>query len=179
MKLRFKRTHWLRWLFFGVALTALLSCKSYLTYEGQEVAEEDRIEIKEGGPNKGALSTYDFSLSYVYERNKDGFTLSGKVTWSNHIIYNFRILEHFDLRVHFVDGSGKIIEGKGIVYSGHNMEIENLSFKKDFTLPAGAVAMVFSYSGRATEHGAAGNSDDQGGQTDWEFWKSPVSRRIF
>lgn len=179
MKLTFKKTHKIQWLFFIFALPVLLSCTSYLTYAGHEVAEEDRIEIKEGGPNKGALSTYDFSLGYVYERNRDGFTLSGKVAWSNHIIYNFRILEHFDLRVHFVDDSGKIIEGKGIVFSGHNMEIENLSFEKHFTLPAGAVAMVFSYSGRATEHGTAGNVDDQGGQTDWEFWKSPVRRRIF
>ena len=179
MKLIFKKHHRIQWPFFIVALSVLLSCTSYLTYEGHEVAKEDRIEIKEGGPNKGAMRTYDLILDYVYEQKKDGFTLSGKISWSRHIEYNFRTLEHFSLKVYFVDSFGKIIEGKDIVRSGHNVEIENLSFEKHLTLPAGAVAMVFSYSGRATEHGTAGNLNVQGGQTDWEFWKSPVRRKLF
>ncbi len=174
MKLTYKKTRRAQWLLLIVALSAFLSCTSYLTYAGHEVAEEDRIEIKEGGPNKGAMRTYDLTLDYVYEKNKDGFILSGKVSWAQHIEYNFRMLDHFYMRVYFVDSSGKIIEGKSIILSGHNMEIENMSFEKHFTLPVGAVAMVFSYSGRATEHGTAGNMNVQGGQTDWEFWKSPI-----
>ena len=179
MKRIFKKHHRIKWLFFIIALSVLLSCTSYLTYEGHEVAEEDRIEIKEGGPNKGAMRTYDLTLDYVYEQKKDGLTLSGKISWSRHIENNFRMLEHFYLRVYFVDSFGKIIEGKGIIHSGHNVEIENLSFEKHFTLPSGTVAMAFGYSGRATEYGTAGDRNVQGGQTDWEFWKSPVRRRLF
>ncbi|HIJ55369.1 MAG TPA: hypothetical protein HPQ03_04505 [Deltaproteobacteria bacterium] len=173
MKQTFKKTRRIRWLFLIVTLSAIFSCTSYFTYKGQEVAEADRIEIKEGGPYTGSWDTRDLSLDYVYEQKKDSFTLSGKVTFNKHIIYNFRLLDYFDLRVHFVDGSGKIIEGKGIVSSGHHVEIENLPFKKQFALPSGAVAMVFSYSGRASELG------DEAGRTDYEFWESPVRRRIF
>lgn len=179
MKPIFKKNHRIQWLFFIVVVSVLLSCTSYLTYEGREVAEEDRIEIKEGGPNKGAMQTYDLTLDYVYEQKKDGFTLSGKISWSKHIENNFRMLEHFYLSVYFVDSFGKIIKGKGIIHSGHNMEVENMSFEKHVTLPSGAVAMVFSYSGKASEHSTVGERNVQGGRTDWEFWKSPVRRKLF
>ena len=99
MKLTYKKTRRAQWLLLIVALSAFLSCTSYLTYAGHEVAEEDRIEIKEGGPNKGAMRTYDLTLDYVYEKNKDGFTLSGKVSWAQHIEYNFRMLDHFYMRI--------------------------------------------------------------------------------
>ena len=179
MKLMFKYVHLTRWLFLFIALTAVLACKSYLTYEGQEVAEEDRIEIKTGGPNEGAMRTNDLTFDYAYERNGDDFTLSGTISWANHLLYNFKTMEHFSLMLYFVDGSGKIIEEKNIVRSGHYVEIENLSFEKQFSLPAGAVAMVFGYSGKAVDGGSASSEGGRGEQIDWDFWKSPVQRRVF
>jgi len=176
MKLTFNKTHRIQWLFFIVAPFVFLSCTSYFTYEGYEVAEEDRIEIKEGGPNKGSWPTNDLTLDYTYKNHMDDFIISGKVSWAKHIEYNFRTLDHFFLRVYFVDAAGKIIAGKGVVYSGNNLEIENLSFEKQFVLPAGTVAMVFSYSGKVSEHGTGGDRNFQGGRTDWDFWKSPGRR---
>lgn len=173
MKLTFNWNHKIQWLFFIVIFSGLLSCMNYITYKGHEVAEEDRLPIHDGGPNHGFWQTNDLSVNYVYHKTANDIQLSGEISFAVHLMNSFSSLDSFHLRIYFLDGDGRIIEGKGIFYSGYKVSIENMEFNRRLSLPADTTAMVFSYTGTASDQ-----SGDEG-KLNYEFWKSPVSRRIF
>lgn len=166
-----------RTLFFIIPVLSLTACSGNpFTYEGHVVAEEDRIEIKEGGPHNGFWKTYDINVDYTYEKKTNALFFTGEISFNKHLMYNFRTLEHFYFRIYFVDEEGKILDGKGLVYSGYRVPLGPLSFQKELPLPDDSVAMVFSYTGSADEQGGGIDSEIDG-RTDWDFWRSPIRRR--
>ena len=103
----------------------------------------------------------------------DTFEISGKVAFSNHLVYNFRDFNDFFLTVYFTDAGGKINGEQNLTSAGVGQQIEKMSFNRRLTLPPGAEGMVFGYRGHAVDR-SSGGSFGIDGSVDWEFWKTPT-----
>ena len=155
-----------KFFYFFIILTLLNGC-SYLTYRGKTATQKERIILKEGIEQQGVFKSYDLSLSYQYLRQSSNLTLSGVIEPADNLKYNFTHVEHFDFRVYFLDADNRILSYKELFGSKRKDAIQTWKFKRGILLPENTSAMVFGYSGKATEGGY------DGGMTTWDFWLSP------
>ena len=147
---------------------------------GAWVAEEDRIQLIDGGPHKGTWKTRDLSVHYEYQEAAPSFQVKGVVELANYIPMGYDSLEYFHLYIHFLEDNGTVLATQRIKSSGyyHSFRLrgEEVTFNGRFDLTQGTVALAFSYSGRAVSGGGPGPSNSNSsreGRTDWEFWKVP------
>ena len=162
----------------GIAIVGFLfstiACQhSVFTYNGRMVKPANRIPLKEGGPHISEWKEEDLTLNYKYQKQGDTLEISGKVAFSNHLMYNFRDFNDFFLTVYFTDAGGKINGEQNLTSAGVGQQIEKMSFNRRLTLPPGAENMVFGYRGHAVDR-SSGGSFGIDGSVDWEFWKTPT-----
>jgi hypothetical protein len=158
-----------------VFILAFTSCYgSLFSYVGATVDAQNRISLLEKGPHQGQWSTRDLSVDYLYNWDKKDIKLSGVVQFNKHLEYNFTMIDHFSLWIHFIDEEGKILENRVIAVAGYRKMLQNLSFEHNLKLPLKATGITFSYDGRAREGGGA-DRGIEGGGTSWDFWKVPHS----
>ena len=156
-------------------LFSMIACQhSVFTYNGRMVKPANRIPLKEGGPHKSEWKEEDLTLNYNYQKQGDTLEISGEVTFTNHIVYNFRDFNDFFLTVYFTDVGGKINGEQTLTSAGVGQQIEKMSFNRRLTLPPGSEGMVFGYRGHAVDRSSGSGSFGIDGSVDWEFWKTPT-----
>jgi hypothetical protein len=160
--------------FVLVFLLGTTACQhSVFSYNGKMVKPGIRIPIKPGGPHQSKWKEEDLTLDYRYLRKADSLNISGKITFTNHIVYNYRDFSDFFLTVYFTDADGRINGEKSMTSAGMGQPIGKLSFNKQVKLPPGTENMVFGYRGEVVDR-SGGSSFGLNGAIAWEFWKSPM-----
>lgn len=155
-------------------LFGMVACRhNIFSYNGEMVKPENRIPLKEGGPQTSEWKTEDLTVHYDYQKHGDSVEISGNVAFTNHIAYNYTVFGHFFLNIYFTDATGSIIGEQTLTSANIGQEIEKLPFNKRITLPNGAENFVFAYRGRVTDHSSGDNFGLTGG-IDWQFWKTPT-----
>jgi len=146
---------------------------------GAWVAEEDRIQLMDGGPHKGTWKTRDLSIHYEYQEAAPSLQVKGVVELANYIQMGYNALEYFHLYIHFLEDNGTVLSTQRIKSSGYYQSFRlarEITFNGRFDLTQNTVALAFSYSGRAVSSDgpgpSSGNSNGEG-RIDWEFWKVP------
>lgn len=155
-------------------LFSMIACQhSVFTYNGRMVKPANRIPLKEGGPHKSEWKEEDLTLNYEYQKQVDTLEISGKITFDNHIVYNYRDFTNFFLTVYFTDPDGRINGEQTLTGAGMGQQIEKISFNQQVKLPPGAENMVFGYRGQVVDR-SSGGSFGIDGSVEWEFWKTPT-----
>jgi len=153
----------------GILVTGFWACQhAGFSYRGGMTSKADRISIVDEGTQQGTWETPDLTLAYEYTRSRDDLDLRGRISFSRHLIYGYNTLERFTVQANFAGPEGKILDSVMLLVAGRNVDLEAMSFSRDFTLPPGSEYMVFSYRGRAK-----GSGGDQEGSVSWDFWKTP------
>jgi hypothetical protein len=166
-------------LFLGL----VVACQGrFFNYRGAVVRQENRIELREGGPHKGSWKTGDLSVHYQYLKDQGKVELFGTVELAKRLSKSFTTLEYLILRVHLLDSEGKVLVSKGIAASEYRHMVRKLSFNRSLELPPGTAAIAFSYTGRVRDGGGTGRAlEDAGNGDSMDFWiypfiKGPESR---
>jgi len=143
-------------------LTAACSSKTF-TAEGKLVAEDRRLDLKEGGPfpREWQGKGNQLKIKYEYIRKQDNFQIMGDIVFRRE-----RYLNAFRCRIVLIDSAGKVLRVQGMVVAGGREPTETIPFKYEMQLPPGSESMAFSYSGAS----GAGNSGSPN-----SFWSSPWS----
>jgi len=154
-------------IFFGTLLLIFVilvsACsKQTFTAEGKFVAEERRLDLKEGGPFPRDWQGRHLAIKYEYIRKQDDFQIMGDINFKRE-----RRLQGFRCSVVLLDSTGKVLHVQGMVVAGGRQKIEKIPFKLEFQLPPGSQSMAFSYSG------TSGGGGQSGGPS--SFWSSPWS----
>lgn len=138
---------------------------NFLGYEGELVAEENRVPLQSGGPHSGVWDTNDLIVQYRYTRDGGMLGIAGDIQLVGGTA-NFQIVKKFSLSVYFVDGNGRILEQAKLFGAGGGRQIRFWSFEKAMQPPPETRSMAFGYSGvvRGTGWDAA----------TWSFWKTPL-----
>ena len=132
--------------FFLISIISIISCQgSLFSYQGRTVDPDRRIDLLEGGPHEGTWQTFDLTINYQYEKKAGILQLSGVTELSLHYKSNYEVLRHFFLTLFFLDNEGKVQEGKLIFNASASGLDDQVSFKKRFEIPLGAVSMAFHY----------------------------------
>jgi hypothetical protein len=148
-------------LIFGM-LSAACSSKMF-TAEGKLVAEERRLDLKEGGPYpRDWKGKNRLTIKYEYIRKQDNLQIMGDIVFNRE-----KNLNDFRCSIVLIDAAGKVILVEGLVVAGGRQKTIEIPFKKEMQLPPGAHSMAFSYSGTS---GGTGNSGSPN-----SFWFAPWS----
>lgn len=138
---------------------------------------ENRIAFGEAGAeHTGVWGTGDLSLSYRYILGKTDAGFTGEVAIGRRAS-EFSTLHHLIIRVHLLDGEGRILDSRVLLSSPYRIfqPDARFMFDRQLELPEGVVAFGFSYDGAAGDGGGGGGdgSDLKSGGVDWEFWALP------
>jgi len=149
-------------------LSTLVGCTSFSSnYKGLVVPSKNLILLQKEGSHNGKWQAEDISVSYHYTRSVDVLKISGRIDFADSLKGNFTRLEDFDLWIYFVNSENKIVGNTGTSPFTAFNEIEAAPFEKIVELPADTQAMVFAYSGRASDVGGEG-------ELHHTFWKTPL-----
>ncbi len=146
-----------------VMLAAACSSKMF-TAEGKFVAEERRLDLKEGGPfprdwqGKGK----QLKIKYEYIRKQDNLQIMGDIVFRRE-----KNLNDFRCSIVLIDSAGKVLLVQGMVVAGGRQKMEKISFKHELQLPPGSQSMAFTYSGTSRGSGDSGSPSS--------FWSAPWS----
>jgi lipopolysaccharide assembly outer membrane protein LptD (OstA) len=154
-------------------LTSLVSCRSvFKGYNGLTVPAENLIVLQTEGSSDGKWETEDISVNYLYTKNADQLKISGRIDFDDSLKYNFNHLYDFTLWVHFINSDNIIVGNLIISPFTFFDQLEETSFEKNVTLPPDTQAIVFSYSGNASDDSTGGHDRQDGGGS-WIFWSTP------
>jgi hypothetical protein len=157
-----------------VFLLGTTACQhSIFSYNGKMVKPVNRIPIKTGGPHQSEWKSEDLTLKYKYQKQADTLAIFGKITFDNHIVYNYRDFTIFLLTAYFTDASGRINGEQALSNEGMGRQIEKISFNRQVKLPPGAENMVFGYQGQVSDR-SSGNRFGNDGSIEWGFWTIPT-----
>jgi hypothetical protein len=136
---------------------------------GAWVKEENRINVLQGGQQKGSWETRDLSINYELRQENNRLHISGVVDFGGYIPKGFTTLKYLTIYLHALKDDGIVLETKPVKTYGYRRHFDllgTMSFKGQFDMSADAdiVAVAFSYSGTVEEGG---------GETRWDFWKIP------
>lgn len=145
---------------------------------GAWVEEQDRIQIMDGGPNKGSWQTRDLTIHYEFQKASPSLQVSGLVELAEYIPKGFDSLDFLNVNIHFLDANGIVLDVRRLKSFGTSRSFRalgDINFNGRFDLTQDTVAFAFSYSGRATSGGGGPGltARGSGGRTDWDFWKVP------
>ncbi len=148
-------------------LSTLMGCISFSSdYKGLIVPSENLIVLQNQGSHEGKWQAEDIFVTYHYTRSVDILKISGLIDFADSLKGNFTRLDDFDLWIHFVNSENKITGNIRISPFTAFNQIEAAPFEKNVELPADTQAMVFAYSGRASDAGGQGELSET-------FWKTP------
>lgn len=149
-------------LFFFLSLLFLQACTGTKDCYNGKTARPDQIHTITGNAHSGVWKTAELSVDFVYTSSKpDNFNITGDISISDHITNTFSKVLRLNVRVSFLDSSGKVLATSVInpVYSINSVLPEKIKFNVNLSLPAEAVAFCFSYSGKFQAAGNDGRSD--------------------
>jgi len=111
----------------------------------------------------------DIAIHYAATSADDTLQISGTVERLN-TIKNFPTINYLRVAVHFITDDGTIVDSKQLWSAGTNANdrFVRWTFAKQYSLPAGASAIGFSYRGAVSQGGG-----ESGGQDGWEVWQRP------
>ena len=164
---------------FGLSLLTiiLIACAGKaFTYKGRWVAEDDRIALQAGGPNKGNWQTRDVAIEYAYQHETRNLQISGTVTLGDYLTTGFSTLDYLTLDIFALDADGIILNSELIRTFGYRRYMDflgNMIFDRQINLPDGTSAIAFGYRGRVTQGGGGFQKTRDGDRIDWDFWKIP------
>lgn len=146
-------------------VVGLAACQVGMYGQGLVASPENRIELLEGGPHSGGFETSEFGVVYSYSNFLDSIKMSGEVKWEERFTTVFPVLKRFNLRVHFLNAEGRVLQSKTIATAPFMTSFYDLRFEHRLKLPPDTAAMVFSYRGQAMANGWQGET--------WDFWNAP------
>jgi hypothetical protein len=154
-------------LFFGFMLMifvmlAAACSKNLFSAEGKFVAEERRLDLKQGGPFPRDWKGKHLAIKYEYIRKQDDFQIMGDIIFKRE-----KTINDFSCSVVFIDAEGTVLQVKGLVVAGGRQPTKIIPFKQDMKLPPGSQSMAFSYSGTSRGTGQSGSPN--------AFWFTPWS----
>jgi hypothetical protein len=151
----------------------LMGCQSLpASYSGSTVPEAKRIALADSGERSGHYVTEDLKIDFKYVRSQSNLNISGSILFADRLKFNFIRIDNFHADLMFVDGQGKVLSTQGINTSAFSESEYPLNFGANLVVPSGAVAMAFSYSGRAT----SGSPRDRRDRESMEFWDHPLQK---
>lgn len=151
----------------------LIGCQSLpASYSGSTVPEARRIQLAGSGEQSGHYVTEDLKIDFKYVRNQSNLNISGSIVFADRLRFNFARIDNFHADLMFVDDQGKVLSTQGINTSASSESEYPLDFGAKLVVPSGAVAMAFSYSGRAT----SGSPRDRRDRESMEFWDHPLQK---
>jgi len=162
----------LRWLPLLLLCVVIIGCAGLQTsYEGTPANPDNRhpLTTTDGGP--AAWQAKDMALHYESSVKNGALEIKGTVERLN-TIKNFSVVSYFRVSIYFLNADG-IILGNHLLWSAGNRVDETFvrwTFEKQFPLPAGTVALGFSYRGGFSD---GGGGDSGSNQTGWEVWARP------
>ena len=149
-----------------ILLVSLAACQGSMgSYAGKKVDAKDRIELLEGGPQRGSWETRDLFVEFQYSRKLQDLRMSGHIKLQEYLL-NIYWIKSLYLKLHLVDADGKVMADEALLKSVANLKRvpSEIPFQVALKIPAEAAAIAFSYRGWAKEGPRA---------EDWEFWKLP------
>lgn len=126
-----------------------------------EIAEPDQIYTITNSDTSRVWNTKELSVNFTYSSSApNNFNLTGHISISEQITNTFLKIRRLIFLVNFLDSNGEVIYTSYIhpMYSVGMMTPEKIKFNLNSTLPVGAVAFCFSYSG---EFRGDGNTRDK------------------
>jgi len=162
----------LRWLPLLLLCGALIGCAGLQTsYEGTPAQPENRrpLTTTDGGP--ATWQAKDMALHYESSVENGALEIKGTVERLN-TIKNFSVVNYFRVLIYFLDAEGIILDNHVLWSAGSRMDetFVRWTFEKQLPLPAGTVAVGFSYRGAFSD---GGSGDSGSAQTGWEVWARP------
>jgi hypothetical protein len=106
-------------------------------------------------------------VDYTYSRKGGTMDFSGRVIFSDHMVYGYSLLHNFHVSGIFVDGSGRVLATKSLATD--RGDFSPIPFHTSFAVPANAAGMSFRYKGTAI----SGAGEEGGGGT-MDFWEDPA-----
>jgi len=148
---------------FVIFLLLAVACsRQMFTAEGKFVAEERRLDLKEGGPFPRDWQGRHLDIKYEYVRKQDDLQIMGTILFKKE-----KKLANFRCSIVLIDSAGTVLRVQGLVVSGGRQEIKEIPFKNELQLPPDAHSIAFSYSGTSGGTGQSGSPKS--------FWSSPWS----
>ena len=141
-------------LIFIIVLINILSFMGCMSgYVGKTVPLQNRIAIKDEGPQQGSWTRSHATFNYMYTRTSGKLGLTGDLSIDG--LRGRLISFHFWL--HFIDENGTITESLIIFSSNANRKGV---IKKDLNLPTNTSAMTFGYAGESEDKMTDGRQTD-------------------
>lgn len=151
----------------GVLPAFLIGCQSgFWNRVGMPVSPENRILLKQGGPEEGAFYTRDLLLVYHYVRDGDSLQMSGTVELRGST-QNFGWLHRLFVRAYFYGPDGRVLDSEPLLVRGRGRSEDTWNFSETLTLPPRTEGMAIGYSGHVRGVGIDAPS--------WDFWETPFS----
>jgi hypothetical protein len=129
--------------------------------ENRAVAKERRIDLDFGEPQTGTWQGRHVTVEYRYNIEGSRMTIEGRVLFPRR-----KLIDTFDLDLNVTDNTGVILRSELLASAPYRRMIQTLAFQRNLSLPEGADAMVFSYSGVSRGIGEGAGSPHR-------FWQSP------
>ena len=104
---------------------------------------------------KGFWQGNEISIAYSIDSYKPLFSLSGTVYLDSSILMSYPVINSFFLRIHFLDGDGKLLSASPIRinFRHHTFAEQEYSFSLSREIPIQVEAFTFSYSGTFSDYG--------------------------
>jgi hypothetical protein len=115
---------------------------------GSTIPQERRVSLTETENNQGNLKYGSLSVKYSYSLvGGNLISAGGNMILAGKISYRDRF-DSLDVRILFLDAAGTVLQKEFVYSSGYRTrdKSSNSAFQKTFTVPAGSVAMTFTYS---------------------------------
>lgn len=154
MKFKKKILFTIKLYFLFISLFSLVACQgSLFSYRGRTVEPDRRIDLLENGHHKGIWQTNDLTIKYRYEKKADILQLSGVAELSDRYKFNDAVIEHFYLRLFFLDNEDRVLQDKPILNGSYSLPYDKFSFKKRIEIPPGVVSIAYHYMLRVRKEG--------------------------
>ena len=149
---------------------------------GRPTKPYSRISLQTTGDRQGRWQTNDIAIDFVYQRATDLFVMTGtSIQMAGKIelqkrLYNFPVINHLRIWVHFLDDEGLIISTHRLWTASRRTDTRliRFDFKRQFPLPPNTAMLTFSYEGKMTDGGGRPGGLGSGGErVDWDFWWTP------
>ncbi len=130
--------------------------------------EDDRIPLRSMG--SGKWNARHVAVSYNYMKDEGVLGMSGLVTFSEKVQYDFTAVKYLHAELIFADERGQVIDSRGLLSSGQG-GFDPIEFNQKVPIPPQAAFFAFAYSGelQLSDH-------VMGSSSGTAIWGYPVNR---
>lgn len=150
--------------------TLSIGCAVLTTsYDGTLAKPDNRISLMALDGDPATWQSRDVAIHFTASAHAGTLLISGVVDRLN-TIKHFPNVQFFRVSFHFIADDGTIIGGERLWSAGVGGDVKLIrwEFSRQFSIPAGASAIGFSYDGAFSERGG-----DDGARAEWEVWERP------